>query len=415
MDSFRSVLVIGQETLENIKVKLLSRHSPRVYRPPLRLLDFMRQVGGEDLINLAAGVPSTSLLPIQDLDRAYSRAVKSGKGACYAYQRPEGDPGLREVLSERLQQRGVDLPGGKDDVLLTTGCTQALRIALSLVVQPGDIVACESPCYYNLLEQIEALGAKALPVPTDLSDGITPEALEPSLDKYRPKCLVVCSSLSNPSGATIPEANRPVLVELCRSYGVKIIEDDIYAELRDQGALLPLRAWDDGSVVLYVSSYCKSVAPGLRVGVFLPGPYYEQAAQQRCMEIMHGSTLAESILREFILEGAMEQHLQRLGRTCRRRRKIVASQVAKHFPRGTICSDPEGGFMLWAVLPESLNLAKVAEETLKRGVSFARGEVFLTGKPRRSCMRLNCADASESGLVTGIEILGRVLRGQNEA
>jgi len=363
-----------------------------------------------DLINLAAGVPAVSLLPVRELDQAYARAVKKGKGSCYAYQLPEGDPGLREVLADRLRGRGVDLPGGKDEVLLTTGCTQALRIALELVVKPGDVVACESPCYYNLLEQIEALGAKALPVPTDLNDGITPEALEPLLDKYRPVCLVVCSSLSNPSGATIPEANRPVLVELCRSYGVKIIEDDIYAELRDGGALLPLRAWDDGSMVLYVSSYCKSVAPGLRVGVFLPGPYYEAAAQQRCMEIMHGSTLAEHILREFILDGGMEKQLKRLGRTCRRRRQIVKSAVDECFPASTICSDPQGGFLLWAVLPELLDLEKASGTTLKQGVSFARGEVFLTGKPRYSCMRLNCARASESELRQGVEVLGQVFR-----
>ncbi|MEM6884084.1 MAG: PLP-dependent aminotransferase family protein [Verrucomicrobiota bacterium] len=391
-------------------MKLLSRYAPRVYRPPFRLLDFMRQVGGDDLINLAAGVPAVSLLPVKELDQAYAWAVKSSKGGCYAYQLPEGDPGLREVLADRLRKRGVDLPGGKDEILLTTGCTQALRIALELLVKPGDVVACESPCYYNLLEQIEALGAKALPVPADLDEGITPEALEPLLEKYRPTCLVVCSSLSNPSGATIPEANRPVLVELCRSYGVKIIEDDIYAELRDGGALLPLRAWDDGSNVLYVSSYCKSVAPGLRVGVFLPGPYYEAAAQQRCMEIMHGSTLAESILREFILQGGMEKQLQRLARTCRRRRKIVQSAVQEHFPDGTICSDPEGGFLLWAVLPEALDLEKASQATLKRGVSFARGEVFLTAKPRSSCMRLNCAWASESDLAKGIKVLGEVFR-----
>ncbi|MBX2826093.1 MAG: PLP-dependent aminotransferase family protein [Gammaproteobacteria bacterium] len=391
-------------------MKLLESYQPLTYRPPVRLLDFMREVGDAKLINLAAGVPAVSLLPVEELNQAYADAVASGGGSCYAYQRPEGDPGLREVLAERLQTRGVDLPNGKDEVLLTTGCTQALRIALELMVQPGDVVACESPCYYNLLEQIEALGAKALPVPVDLADGITPEALEPLLEQYQPKCLVVCSSLSNPSGIVAPEVNRPVLVELCRQHGVTIIEDDIYAELRDGGALPPLRSWDDGSQVLYVSSYCKSVAPGLRVGLFLPGPHFEAAAQQRCLEIMHGSTLAESILREFILDGGMEQQLQRLARTCRRRRRIVQSAVQKYFPAGTVCSDPQGGFLLWAVLPEALDLEKASQATLKRGVSFARGEVFLTGKPRTSCMRLNCARASEADLAKGIRVLGQVFR-----
>ncbi len=393
-------------------MKLLDRYEPLNYQPPVRLLDFMREVGDAGLINLAAGVPAVSLLPIEELNAAYAQAVESGGGSCYAYQRPEGDPGLREALADRLRARGVDLPGGKDEVLLTTGCTQALRLALELTVKPGDIVACESPCYYNLLEQIAGVGAQALPVPLDLKDGMTPEVLEPLLERYRPACLVVCSSLSNPSGATIPAGNRPILVEMCRRYGVTIIEDDIYAELRDGGALPPLRSWDDGSQVLYVSSYCKSVAPGLRVGLFLPGAHFETAAQMRCLEIMHGSTLAESILREFLLAGGLQLQLDRLAEVCGRRRKILRDAICEHFPAGTVCSEPEGGFLLWVVLPQALDLAAASKACLKQAVSFARGEAFLTGEPLRSCMRLNAAGAAEDELSQGIEVLGRTLRDQ---
>ncbi|MEM6820885.1 MAG: PLP-dependent aminotransferase family protein [Verrucomicrobiota bacterium] len=370
----------------------------------------MRQVNNENLINLAAGVPAASLLPVEDLSKCYRRVVKVSDGACYAYELPEGDPGLRTELAQRLENRNVTLPQKEGDVLLTIGCTQALRLALELTVKPGDLVACESPCYYNLLEQIESLGAKALPIPTDINDGVTPEALEPLLNRYGPKSLVVCSSLSNPTGATIPLENRSRLVELCRKYDVNLIEDDIYAELRDEGALPPLRSFDDGSQVLYVSSYCKSVAPGLRVGVFLPGPFWEEAAQKRCMEIMHGSTLAEGILREYLKSKLIDKHLEEMKKICYRRRSIVRNAVEAYFPKNTLVSNPQGGFLLWAVLPTWICLEEAAQASLSKGVSFARGEVFLTGKPKQACMRLNCAKASEDELAKGIEILGKILK-----
>lgn len=387
-------------------MKLLKRYQPTRYQPPFRLLDFMRQVSDSGLINLAAGVPSVSLLPIQNLDRAYHLAVRHSRGESYAYQLPEGNPVLREMLADRMRGRGVDLPSGPDQVLLTVGATEGLQLALRLLVRPGDTVVCESPCYYNLFEQIADRGAKALPVPTDLRNGIEPGILEPYLKKHRPRCLVVCSTLSNPSGATIPESARADLVELCRCFRVAIIEDEVYAELRDGGTLPPLRAYDDGSTVFHVASFCKSVAPGLRVGAFMPGRFWEEAAQMRCMEIMHASTLTEAILCEFLKAGFLDDHLKRSGRLCRRRRNIVRKAVAEYFPGGTVCSDPEGGFLLWAVLPEEMNPEELSLRCLKRGVSFARGEVFLTGKPRRACMRLNCARASEKELTEGIRVIG---------
>lgn len=389
---------------------LLEQYEPVYYQPPFRLIDFMRQVSDSDLINLAAGVPSVSLLPIQQLNEAYHRAVENSKGESYAYELPEGSAELREVLGNRMRARGVDLSPGPDQVLLTVGATEGLQIALRLVVQPGDIVVCESPCYYNLLEQIADRQAQALPVPTDLRNGIEPDVLESYLKKFKPRCLVVCSTLSNPSGATVPESSRAETVDICRRYGVTIIEDEVYAELRDGGPLPPLRAYDDGTTVMHVTSYCKSVAPGLRVGALMPGKCWEEAAQMRCMEIMHGSTLTETILFEYLQAGFLEQHLLHCGPLCRQRRSLVQAAVAEWFPENTICSDPEGGFLLWAVLPDYVDLKDISGRCLKRGVSFARGEVFLTGKPQRACMRLNCARVAEEELPKGIRVIGEEIR-----
>jgi len=366
----------------------------------------MRQIGNPGLIHLAAGVPDVSLLPVKELQLAHERAVRLSRGRCFAYQSPEGDPQLRACLAEHLENRGVECPRKENDVLLTVGATEALRLALRLLVSSGQVVACESPCYYNLLEQVDDLGAKILPVPTDLRKGLQAEVLESYLQKYRPVCLVSCSSLSNPAGSTIPESEREKVVKCCRRYGVKIIEDEVYGELRDAGPLPPLRAFDDGSTVLYLTSFCKSVAPGLRVGFLLPGPYYEQACAMRCLEIMHASTLTESILREFLVAGAMRPHLKRMGRELQLRRGLLHREIGHSFPEGTLCSEPEGGFLMWVVLPGKVDSLEFYRRCLRREVSLARGEVFLTGTPTRTCFRLNVARASREELKAGARILG---------
>ncbi|NJK93339.1 MAG: PLP-dependent aminotransferase family protein [Blastochloris sp.] len=382
------------------------------YRPhevclEVGLLGFMRQVGQPGLINLAAGVPAAELLPVEGLKRAFRKATQELGRGMWVYQTPEGHGPLRETLAHRLRGRGVKLAGS--DVLITTGCTQALHLAIRAVAGPGDVVACESPCYYNTLEQIAGVGARALPLPMSRERGLWLEEAEVLLKRHRPKAMVLCSTLSNPSGASIAPRDRRKWVEMARRLGVTIIEDDIYAELSDGRAPKPLRAYDDGSTVLYVTSYCKSVSPGLRVGCAVPGRWFESMVAMKCQADLHGSLLSEATLDAFLKSPDMEKHGERLKEVCRRKRAKARGVMEACFPEGTEISRSEGGFMLWVELPERRDLKAVSEKALRRGVSFARGEVFSCVAPQRSGMRINCAKVTEEELVRGLEILGECL------
>ncbi len=389
------------------KTGLCATGRPVRYGPPTGLLEFMRQVEKPGLINLAAGVPSPSLLPVEELKQAFRSATALEGREMWAYQRPEGHAGLRGQIARNLVKRGVQ--AGPEDVLLTTGCTQALHLAISTLAGPGDLVACESPGYYNMLEQIHATGARVLPLPVDINSGLLLDVAEPLLKKHRPKCLVICSSLSNPTGGTLPPAKRKDLVRLCRELGIVVIEDDIYGELCDGGAPNPVRAYDDGSHVIYVSSFCKSVSPGLRVGCMLPGKWFERVVRLKCNADLHSSVVTEATLCAFLQRGGLERHLSKLHAQCRRRRESVRRAVLQYFPAGTKVSDPQGGFLLWLELPHKLDSAAWSERAKSKGVSFARGEVFLTSPARRGCLRLNCARAEESDLEKGIRILAELL------
>jgi DNA-binding transcriptional MocR family regulator len=206
----------------------------------------------------------------------------------------------------------------------------------------------------------------------------------------------------------MPEANRQRLVELCRTHGVRMIEDDIYAELVDDGAPRTMLADDDGSTVSYVSSFSKTVSPGLRVGVCFPGTLHDAFAARKCQQDLHSAVTSEVILREFLLAGSLDPHLLRLRARNFRRREIGLKAVRDFFPAGTKVESPQGGYMLWLELPERADLPELRRRARAEGIVFAAGDVFFTGEIARSCLRLNCAKATEEELARGVATLGRL-------
>ncbi len=370
----------------------------------------MRAIERPGWTNLAAGIPSTELLPVPALRRAFTRANQSGGLSIWAYQRPEGRVGLRAAITARLATRGARV--NADTVITTTGCTQALRLCLRAAVRPGDTVLCEDPAYYNLLEQIHDLGARTLPLPVDPVHGIDPDRALAAARRHRARCIIVCTTLSNPTGATMPVPARRALVTGARKAGLRILEDDIYADLHEDGAPPPLRAFDpSGRTVALVTSFCKSVAPGLRVGFMIPwAGLYEEVLRMKCMADMHSATVAEATLEAFLDSGGLESHLQRLRRACHRRRTLLADAVTAHFPPGTRVYNPPGGFLIW--VETALRMSAAAETAASHAakVSFAPGRLFRLRPSRTLCMRLNAARAPENELAPAARNLARALQ-----
>ena len=368
----------------------------------------MRQADEPGIINLAAGVPGPDALPADLLSEAFQRALQSDGAALFAYHHPEGDHLLRQLLANRLHSRGVS-PLTPAQIVTTTGCTQALNLLLSLLVQPGNVVACEAPAYYGMLEILSTLRARVLPLPVR-AEGWNLETTEALFREHQPACLVLCPTLSNPSGLTLPESQRAPLVDLCRKLGIRIVEDDIYGELAESGAPRPLLHCDpSGEVVSFVSSFSKTVSPGIRVGYCVPGTLHEAFAARKCQQDLHSCVVSEAILREFLAANALEPHLQWLRLRNRRRRQLAITALRSTFPENTTFIEPQGGYMLWINLPPKTDLLSLRERARAEGVVFASGNAFFTDTPDSPSIRLNCAKASETELVRGIEILGRLL------
>jgi DNA-binding transcriptional MocR family regulator len=383
--------------------------SPYTFQPRGRLLDLMRQVGNPGLINLAAGLPSVHCVPKADLAKAFAATLQENADEALGYHVPDGDLRLRELLVARFQLRGIKTD--VDQMVITTGCSQALHGMIGLLTNPGDTIACEAPAYYATLEIIGDRGLKVLPIPVRNSDGIDFELTQIFFRRFRPKLFVICSTLSNPSGATIPNEIRKALVELCRETGTRILEDDIYGELSEVSGLQPIRAFDDGSTVSYVTSFSKTVAPGLRIGVCLPGVDANPFALYKCQQDMHSATVCEVAFRRYFETGRLESHLEFLRQLNRDRRELALRAIGDGFPASAKVSRPAGGFLLWVELPPGTDMGRVYRDALNEKVAFCPGTAFYTSQEQEvAAMRLNCSRPSEDELVRGLEILGRLLR-----
>ena len=383
--------------------------SPYTFTPRARLLEFMRQAGNPHLINLAAGLPSTECVPKADLKRAFDAAFLEEADLALGYHTPDGDYLLRDRMAKRLARREIHVTA--DDLVMTTGCTQALHGMIGLLAQPGDVVACEAPAYYATLEILGDLGVRILPVPVRNSQGVDLELVSALFERFRPRLFIVCSTLSNPSGATIPNEARGALVELCRKTGTKILEDEIYGDLSEIDGLLPIRSYDDGATVSYVTSFSKTVAPGIRVGVCIAGPNTDRFALLKCQQDMHSATLCEVAFRKYLEQSDFEGHLRFLKALNRQRRELAGQVIGEYFPAGTMVWQPEGGFLLWAEVPQRIDIESAYQAALEQNVAFSRGTAFYTSPEAKvSAMRLNCSRPTEEQLVAGLEVLGKILR-----
>jgi len=377
--------------------------------PPIRLLDLMRQTEDPHVINLAAGIPSADFLPLDALRTALEGELASRAREMFSYHRPEGAALLRDAIRDYLGARAVNVQS--DQILVTIGCSGALATMMNTVLKRGDTVVCEAPAYYGQLELLRAIGVKFRTVNTSVGQEPDPAKWEKALKaKPKPKLLVVTSTLSNPSGATLKEEWRPRMVEMCRKMGVPILEDDIYGDLLGRGRPKPLRAYDDGSTVLYVTSFSKTVAPGLRIGFALPGKWMDAAADRQCRQTIHGGVPPEFITASFLRSGRMEGHLEMLRSVYGKRRELAGGILSRELPEGVRADDPLGGYMLWVRGGRPGLMEEVSKQCLAKGVAVVGGGIFFANPPKEACFRLNCARATPEDLARGVGIFCEVLK-----
>jgi DNA-binding transcriptional MocR family regulator len=362
----------------------------------------------ERLVPLGIAAPPPALLPEAALARAASAASARRAQSGLAYEFPPGNAALRRAIARRALSWGY--AASADDVVVTSGASEAVNLALAAVTKPGDAVAIESPSYYGTLQALEAHGLHAVEIPCCAETGLDLDALERALGTHAIAAVLAVPNFANPLGTCMSDAAKRRLVELVSARGIPLIEDDVYGDLGFDGSRPPAaKAFDKEGLVLSCSSFSKTLAPGWRVGFIAPGRFREQVLLRKFALNVATATLPQRAVARFLESGAYDRHLRRMRGMIRASAERMFAAVTASFPQGTRVSRPSGGYVLWIELPETVDALELHARALDAGVSVAPGHVFRAGSSGyEHFVRLSYATPWSERIQAAVETVGRI-------
>jgi len=368
----------------------------------------IRNMMNRDLLPLASSGPNPQHLPVDRLSRIMSAVLRRYGDQSVSYMMSPGYERLRTQIAQRSLLAGCSVR--PDQVLITSGCVEAVQLALRATCRPGDTIAVESPFYFNFLQLIAEMGLKALEIPSTPREGISIEALGYAIENTEIAACLVIPNFSNPLGSLMPDERKRELVQLLAGHDIALIEDDIYGDLTF-GPERPVAAksFDRGGGVIYCSSFSKTLAPGYRVGWAVGGRFQPEMERLKTMANLASASPPQLALAEFLATGGYDHHLRAIRRIYARNISLLADAVARHFPPGTRMTHPGGGFMLWVEMPVGCDSVRLFRRALENGISITPGSIFSLGEKFRSCIRLSSAFWDERS-ERGVETLGRLCR-----
>jgi DNA-binding transcriptional MocR family regulator len=370
----------------------------------------LRAVGNPDVVQLGAACPAPDLLPHARLDRIARALCLRKDGAAHAYDPPPGHLPLRRMIALRALDWGGEI--APDGIVTTCGCMEALNLSLRAVAGPGDTVAIESPTYFSILQLLESLGIKALEIPTHPREGMDLDALEKALSVRRVAACLVQPNFHNPLGCVMPDDGKQRLVEMLGRRDIPLIEDDLYGDLHF-GPMRPrtAKSFDRRGLVLYCSSFSKTISPGSRVGWVAAGRYLGRVRSLKQMSTIATPTLPQMMIAEFLREGGHDRHLRAMRRELARQVQLMTLAIRRHFPEGTKVTRPEGGFVLWVELDSEVDAVELFDRALASGVTMAPGPMFSAKQKYRNFIRLSCGNLWSDRIDAAMARLGRLVAG----
>jgi 2-aminoadipate transaminase len=382
--------------------------------PDLQQDDWLANRGSgrrKDSVMFTHALPATELFPLDDFRRSVERVLRRDGRNLLQLGTSSGYEPLQQYLLQQMALVGIRAE--PHELLLTSGCQQGLDLLRQVLVQPGDEVVVENPTYPGALSLFCQPQHKFIGVPVG-PHGIELNALEDVLRRRRPKLIYVVPTFHNPTGATLDLAARRRLLELAAQYRVPIVEDEIYRDLRYDGAALPsLKALDQYGVVVYLNSFSKVGFPGLRVGwIVAPRLLIEHLHALKQRSDLHGNLLAQAALADFARQGLLTKHLQRCRRSYAQRRDAMLAALQRHFPNSATWTAPEGGMAIWVRLPAGLDASELLAQAQLQGIYFTPGPRFYASNARANTLRLSFTMVTAPQIEEGLKRLGELITTQ---
>ena len=376
-----------------------------------------------EVISFAGGLPAPDVFPVARFQEACRKVLELNGHQALQYGASEGYEPLREMIARHIARYGIKAKA--ENVLITSGSQQALDLIGKLLINPGDRILVEAPTYLGALQAFNVYGAEYVAVQSD-DDGLRTEHLEEPL-RTGPKFMYVLPNFQNPGGTTLSEGRRHQLVLLADKYGIPIIEDDPYGQLRYEGDHLTplvvldrenLRRDDGYSIgnVIYLSTFSKTLSPGLRLGwIVAPADVIAKLVQLKQGADLHTSTFGQMVAYEVARDNFLDEHVKLIRKVYRERRDVMLEALKKYFPAEVTWTHPQGGLFLWVTLPEGMDCNKLFEAALKENVAFVPGDCFYAGNfAKEGCrhLRLNFSYGQPEQIREGIRRLSVAIKQQ---
>jgi len=360
-------------------------------------------------INFALAVPDPSLLPAAKINKSVVYALRNSKEHCINYELTQGNIELRKEIAKLAFNWGGKVK--PDEVVVTTGCLEAITMCLKAVTSYGDTVAVECPTYFGIYQAIESLGLKVVEILSDPVTGIDLNSLEKTIKKSSVKACVVIPNFNNPLGSCMPDENKKKLVDIISKHNIPLIEDDIYGELYF-GKTRPktCKYYDRKGLVMHCSSLSKSLTPGYRIGWAIPGKFCEQVKQMKRMHNISCPTITQAAMAHFLKHGRYEYHLKNLRKALHTQSLRYVQGIIKYFPADTKVSRPHGGFILWLELNKKVNAFKLRTEAMKYNISIVPGKIFSSSCDFSNCIRISFGKPWNDDVDYGLMILGKLIK-----
>lgn len=382
---------------------------------PLRSI---RELAKRDsFISLAEELPAEELFPLTSLAEAANDVLAADRRSLQ-YGEAEGFGPLREWLSQDWKRRKkLSMP--PDQILLTTGTQQAIDLLVRVYVDPGDCVLVENPTSPGLLQVLRLQGARIIAVEGD-ENGMLPDRLAALMEAHRPKLLFAAPNFTNPTGVKWSLERRRRVLQLCVSHGLLIVEDDSLGDLHfPKGSRIPsplpsLMSLEEvqGTNVLYIGSFSKTVAPALRTGWAAGNPMLiGMMTAVKQMADWQSSMLNQRLLHHLLdsKHFRLDDHILMLNREYGTRLKLMVELLKRSAWKDTAYAVPEGGMFLWVRLPEGLNGDALLKASVRKGVAFLPGSMCSPGETADECIRLNFTHPGRDELLLGMNLISEAI------
>ncbi len=376
---------------------------------PSAIREILKYASVPGVVALSAGNPAPEAFPVDAISAISEKLLRERPIDVLQYGATEGYQPLRDHLKGYLKSK-YDIGCDDDDILITSGAQQVMELVTKTVCNQGDVVIAESPSFIGSLNSFRALGVKLVGVPVE-ADGMDIDALEQALKtNANVRFIYTIPNFQNPAGVTMSLEKRKRLYALAKQYGVLIVEDNPYGDLRFSGEDVPsIKSMDDDGVVVYAGSFSKVLSSGMRVGYALANKtLLAKMIVAKQGEDVHTTQWAQMVCHEFMTGYDFEAHLERLRSIYKKKADLMMSLLDEHLvPAGITYNRPEGGLFIWCQLPADVDMAEFCTKAVKEHkVAVVPGSAFNVEGEHLQTFRVNFSTPTDDAMREGVARLG---------